>query len=164
MQLSVYTIDWWQKSKSASFDHNDGRPISIWRQIYIFKDHNIKHIWKTKCYSCTYLIIITSETIFTVFLQIFFSSHILRNKIDPMPLDHHINTCIHIVVYVSTLNFAEKRQELLSFFFSNMNYMHMYKDRCSSVSHYCKNDTFACDSPLQLCRLNRLKEFMWENI
>jgi hypothetical protein len=35
-------------------------------------------------YSCTYLIIITSEMIFTVFLQIFFKP-IFRNKIDPMP-------------------------------------------------------------------------------
>jgi hypothetical protein len=38
------------------------------------------------CYSCTYLIIITSELIFIVFSAFFFFKPFLRNKIDPMPL------------------------------------------------------------------------------
>jgi hypothetical protein len=62
-------------------------PYSIFRQIYIFKDHNVWNIWKTMCYSCTHLIIISSEMIFIVFLQNVFKPF-LRNKIDPMPLKH----------------------------------------------------------------------------
>jgi hypothetical protein len=40
--VEIYTADSvYNQSKSASLDHNNGRPISIWRQIYIFKDHNV---------------------------------------------------------------------------------------------------------------------------
>jgi CTP:phosphocholine cytidylyltransferase-like protein len=48
---------------------------------------------KSKCYSCTYLIIITSELIFIVFFCKFFSSHFLRGKIGPMLLRSYIKIC-----------------------------------------------------------------------
>jgi hypothetical protein len=59
-------------------------PYFIWRQIYIFKDHNVWNIWKRTCYSCTYLIIINSGMIFI--FSVIFLKPFLRYKIDPMPL------------------------------------------------------------------------------
>jgi hypothetical protein len=38
--LPAYITDWWQKFTSGSLDHTGGRPIFIFRLIYIFKDHN----------------------------------------------------------------------------------------------------------------------------
>jgi hypothetical protein len=44
--VEIYTADivykrLMKKSKSVSLDHNDGRPISIWRPVNKFKDHNV---------------------------------------------------------------------------------------------------------------------------
>jgi hypothetical protein len=67
--LTAYLADWWQKSKSVSLDHNGDRPI-LSEDKFIFP--RTWNIWKITCYSCTYLIIISSEIIFIVFSEIFF--------------------------------------------------------------------------------------------
>jgi hypothetical protein len=78
------------KIKSVSLDHSGGCPI-LSEDTFIFSRTKTSKIFgKKACYSCTYLIIITSEIIFIVFFLKFFFKPFLRNKIDPMPLSFKI--------------------------------------------------------------------------
>jgi hypothetical protein len=79
---------------AGSLDRRSGRPISS-SEKYIFSRTIASKMFGKMCYSCTYLIIITSEMIFIVFSAIFFFKQFLRNKIDPMPLR---NNCVNYMI------------------------------------------------------------------
>jgi hypothetical protein len=84
--LTAYVSDGWQKPQSVSLDHNGGCLI-LSEDKFTFSRTIMSEIFgKTMFYSCTYLIIITSEMILIVFFCKMFFKPFLRNKIDPMPL------------------------------------------------------------------------------
>jgi hypothetical protein len=56
-------------------DHNADRPILSSDKFIFSRTIAFSNIWKTMCYSCTYLIIIASEMIFySFFLHFFFQA------------------------------------------------------------------------------------------